>query len=226
MWINNIITKLLAVFSSIIMLITGGTVISDPGNGKETFTVNFVNYDLKTSIAKFETTKGNFITPPVNPTKSGAIFIGWSGNYYNVQRDETVKAVFNDEKNIFVLSKAEGKIGDTVSVLLSVDGKVKTCGFDLKLNYDSALKLISLDDDLDLDVISNSIGSSNAILLNFSSASDKTKKREIIEIHFKIQNTKDAVLPISLTVNSIKELSGNKVINSNYVVVDGFVKIK
>ncbi|MBQ9320967.1 MAG: InlB B-repeat-containing protein, partial [Eubacterium sp.] len=119
---------------------------------EEGFTVTFVNYD-DSVIATETVASGKSAKLPANPEKSGADFLGWSGNYANVTQDETIRAVYSDEKNVFVIDSASGSVGDTVTVLVSIDGKVKTCGFDINLFYDPALQLVSYDDDLDLDIV-------------------------------------------------------------------------
>lgn len=215
MWVLNLIKKIMAIFSSLILLVFGIRGIE--------YTINFVNFD-GAMISSLKVSQDEFATPPLNPEKSGATFIGWSGNYFCANNNETVKAVFDDEKNVIVVSNTSGKIGDTVKVLIKIDGKVKTCGFDLTINYSDELELVSIDDDLDLDIVSNSNTGSNIIYLNFSSATDKTKSKDIIELTFKVKETTKSALPIEVSVEAIKEISGNKVVDTEYVVVDGFVK--
>lgn len=215
MWFINIINRIIAILSSLLILVFGGVRVA--------YAVDFVNYD-NTLISSSSASQDEFVTPPTNPQKSGVTFLGWSGNYYCVNNDETVKAIFSDEKNVIIVSNTSGRIGDTVKIIVKIDGRVKTCGLDLTINYDDGLELMSIDDDLDLDIVSNSNTGSNAIYLNFSSATDKTKSREIIELTFKVKETTKSALPIEVSVEAIKEISGNKVVDTEYVVVDGFVK--
>lgn len=225
MWFQNIITKLVAIFTAIIAFITGGAINPSPGTGETQYTVSFVNYDNKTVISSQKVNLGENAAVPTNPTKSGYTFLGWSGNYINVTKDEKVKAIFDDEKNVFVISQTTGKKGDTVKVKLSLKGKVKTCGFDMKITYDSNLKLVSYDDDLDMNIVINPNASTNNILLNYSGATNTTKKKDIVELSFKIKESNKEALPIIMNMNSVKEVSGNSVINSDYVIVNGIVNV-
>ena len=91
--------------------------------------------------------------------------------------------------------------------------------------YDSALEFVSADADLDLDIVSNTSGIENGVKLNFSSANDKTKQRDIIELTFKIKDTSKEALPIKVSVTSIKEVSGSTIIDTDYKIVDGVVTV-
>lgn len=100
----------------------------------QTYTVTFADYDGTTLETK-TVNSGTTAELPANPSKSGATFLGWSGNYTNVTKNETVTAVYDDTKNVFMLSNAEGKVGDTVTMTLRLDGDVKLAGFDVLLNH-------------------------------------------------------------------------------------------
>ena len=194
-------------------------------NTSNKHTVIFYDYDGTTVLKSQEVNSGENATPPANPSKSGATFLGWNGNYANVSQNETLRAVYSDETNVIMVESASGSIGNTVTVLVSIDGKVKTCGFDINILYDSNLELVSYDDDMDLDLVVNTDAFENGMKLNFSSASDKTKQRDIIELTFRIKNTTKTLLPISISVNSIKEISGNNPVDTTYSVVYGVIAV-
>lgn len=193
-------------------------------NPANKYTVTFVDYD-GTTLASEEVYEGSSANLPVNPTKSGTSFLGWSGNYTNVCNDETVQAVYKDDENVFVVSGATGNVGDTVTLLVSIDGTVNVCGFDITLNYDSNLELISYDEDLDLDVIANPNRIENGIILNFSSNTNKTKQRDIIEVTFRIKDTDKDTLPVNISVTSAKESVGKDYVDIIYSIVNGVVYI-
>ena len=194
-------------------------------NSSEKYSVVFYDYDGTTVLKNEEVLSGRSATPPAASTKEDAIFLGWNGNYANVSQNETLRAVYSDEKNVIMVESGSGSIGSTVTVLVSIDGKVKTCGFDINILYDSNLELVSYDDDMDLDIVVNTDAFENGMKLNFSSASDKTKQRDIIELTFQIKNTTKTLLPISISVNSIKEISGNNPADTTYSVVYGVIAV-
>ena len=107
--------------------------------------------------------------------------------------------------------------------MISVDGIVKTSGFDFNVFYDSNLELITYDDDLDLDIIVTPKTAENRIRLNFSSVSDRTKQRDIIQLTFRVKDVSKKNLPVSLVMNSIKELYNNNPVNTSYVIINGVV---
>ena len=55
--------------------------------------VTFYDWD-GTQLSRQEILEGEDATPPANPSREGYHFTGWSGNYTNVQQDETVTATF------------------------------------------------------------------------------------------------------------------------------------
>ena len=121
---------------------------------------------------------------------------------------------------------ASGSVGDTVTVLVDVTGAVKICGFDFAIFYDEALELVSFDEDLDLDIIANAGRYENGMKLNFSSASDKTKQRDVIELTFKIKDTAKKSLPVTIVMESIKEIINDNPADTSYVIVDGMVCVR
>ena len=191
----------------------------------KTYVVTFIDYD-GTVLDVQNVSAGADATPVVVPSKTGADFLGWAGNYANVTKDETVRAVYDDEKNVILVHSASGKADGTVTVLVEVTGVVKTCGFDFDLFFDPALELVSYDNDLDLDVVFNADAYENGVSLNFSSTSDKTKAREIVEMTFRINGPASGALPISIQMDSIKELSGNLIVDSDYVLVGGVITVE
>ncbi len=188
-------------------------------------TVMFKDYD-GTILSSQIVSDGGEATVPNAPVKDGYTFLGWSGNYIDVVNDEVVKAVYSDEKNVFIVESVSCGLNETVNILVSLDGVVKTCGFDLRLLYDSGLELVSYDSDLDLDIVANENAIQNGIVMNFSSASDKKKQRDVVELTFKIKDSTKTNFPVTLNVKSIKEVSGINIVNADYIVVNGLVKRK
>ncbi len=195
------------------------------GDEQKEFTVVFKDYD-GAILSSQNVPEGGTANLPDAPTKSGQTFLGWSGTYFGVNKDETVEAIYSDDKNVFMVESVSGGLNDTVTVLVSIDGVVKTCGFDFTLSYDSGLELLSYDSDLDLDIVANEKAVENGIVLNFSSISDKKKQRDIIELTFKIKDATKTDFPVTIDVRSIKELSGSNILNADYSVVNGLVKRK
>lgn len=191
----------------------------------QTYTVKFVNYNgqlLETQTVD----AGGDAKLPANPTKSGCTFLGWTGNYANVKKDEIVRAVYSDEKNVIRVHSATAGPGGTVTVLVEITGQVKTCCFDFDIFYDPDLELVSFNNDLDLDVIFNKTAYENGSALNFAATADKTKQRDIVEITFRVNGTAGDKLPITLVMDSIKELdSKDKYVDTKYVLINGCISV-
>ncbi len=179
----------------------------------DSYTVTFYDQDRRTVLAeRTGVPQGGYAEPPVPAEKDGLTFLGWEGQYANVSKNSSVKAVYSNERNVFVLSTVGNRDGDTVTIRLSLDGQVKTCGFDLALYYNDDLELLSSDSDLDLDVVINESGLDQGILLNYSGVKNLTKKKDIVELTFRIRNTDQQALPLWISINSIFELAGNNTI--------------
>lgn len=190
-----------------------------------TYTVTFVDYD-GTILAERTVAEGGDAEAPSAPAKSGCEFLGWTGTYANVTRDETVRAVYSDEKNVIVIQSVSGTAGGTATVLVEITGEVKTCGFDFCIFFDPALELTAYDNDLHLDVVFNNNAYENGVALNFSATTDKVKPREIVELIFQIDENADGALPMTLQMTSIKEMDGSRIVDTEYVLVNGIVSVE
>lgn len=195
----------------------------DPSDSK--YVVTFYDSNGTTVLKRQQVSADDDAVPPSDPSRTGVSFLGWSGNYINVNQNEAVTAVYSDEKNVIKASSIDGQVGNTVTVLVSLEGIVKTCGFDMDIMYDPNLELVSYDDDLDLDIITNPNRYENGMKLNFTSTTDKTKQRDIIELKFRIKNTASRKLPINITVKSIKEIINYNPLNTEYTIIDGIVTV-
>ena len=189
------------------------------------FSVTFVDNDGATVLKQSKVTFGGSANAPVAPNKDGLRFLGWSGNYIHINQNESVRAVYSDDKNVIKATSTNGHVNDVVTVLVSLEGAVKTCGFDMDIMYDPSLELVSYDDDLDLDIITNTGRYENGMKLNFTATSDKTKQRDIIELNFKIKASASDKLPINISIKSMKEIINNNPLNTEYTIINGVVSV-
>lgn len=192
----------------------------------ETYSVTFYDDDGVTVLKEIpEVRKGSCTVPPESPTKEGAAFLGWNGQYADVVEDSSVVAVYSDAKNVFCISPSEGRVGGTATVLISLKGQVKTCGFDLSILYDDGLELVSYDDDY-MDIVVNTDAYSNGIKLNYSATRDLTKSKDIIELTFRIKNGSKVGMPVWISMNSIYEIVSNDPAASDYHLTNSAIMIK
>ena len=63
------------------------------------FTVTFYDWD-NTVLSRQRVKKGENATPPADPTREGYTFLGWQGNYNNVQQDEDVYATYEQNQGV------------------------------------------------------------------------------------------------------------------------------
>ena len=197
---------------------------NDTSSKKERYAVVFYDYDGKTILFESEVEEGESAKLPSNPQKDGCEFLGWEGDYSNVTESRKIRAVYSDEKNVFLLL-AENNGQNQIKVKLQLCGVVKTCGFDLTVFYnDDVLELLSCDDQLDLDIVSNQL--EKHILVNYSSANDQVKKKDIIELTFQIKNPDAEYTKIHIEMTSIKEINGQFVDDCDYTIINNILKIK
>lgn len=188
--------------------------------------VTFVDVNGSVIATRSGIAVGGYAEPPVAPARSGATFMGWSGTYANVTKNETVRAVYSDSKNVLRVSSTSGKVGDQVTVLIDLNGAVSTCAFDIQINYDPGLQLVTYDGDLDLDVMVNANVIENGILLNTSSTTNKVKQRDVVELTFLVKNGDKPALPIEIVANSVKEVVNGDVIDTAYTFTNGVVVVQ
>ena len=76
----------------------------------ETYTVTFCDDDETVLKQVPGVVYGGYAEPPSAPTKVGAAFLGWNGQYAGVTEDATVRAVYDDSRNVFQISSGVGSV--------------------------------------------------------------------------------------------------------------------
>ena len=183
---------------------------------EETFVVMF--YDGDKLIESQTVAKGNDANLPNMSDKNGLKFLGWDGNYKNIQQNENVYAIYNDSKNIFYLQKVENNTDGEFKLILKLDGTVKICGFDIIITYDNSIELLSYNDELDLSLIVNS-NIENTLLMNFVSGNDLTTGKNIIELTFKC-NDVELLNTIAIQVSNSAQINGLDYAEVEYKIIN------
>ncbi len=201
-------------------------ITSSLGNPEKSYTIKFYDQDGITELVSRNGVELNgYAAPPIPSSKNGVDFLGWNGRYAAVNADTSVRAVYSDESNVFAFSDTSYLSGDTVTVFLSISGKVDFCGFDINIMYDADLTLISCNDELDIDIVSNFHAYSNGILLNYSGTRNINKKSNIIQMKFKVNNTQKKALPLWVTVNSIYKIDLYEPVVAQYTTLDSAILV-
>ena len=195
------------------------------------FTVSFVDFD-NSIIATQKVAAGKDASLPANPTRDGYYFAGWEGEYQNITADQTVTAKYVSETadNILLMQSADGKAGEEIKIMFSLEGTVKLCQFQMELKFDpSILSIVDIDTDFGLDITSNWLQDEGRILLNFSRTTDRKKRADIMEITLKINEgvtATDAIIALQKMVklSSVDNATG-EVTEAPYSFVDGIIHI-
>ena len=205
---------------------------TDTDVAQTSYNVVFKDYD-GTELSSVDVVEGGVAELPNDPTKEGATFVGWSGNYAEVKQDEEVFAVYSDSQNIFTVSSVEANVGETVKVTISLDGKVELCSFSLTLSYNKdALKLVNYTSEGSYQPMVNPEKDENGALLGeaegeiklaYASGTNKTSTSTIIELEF--EALKAASTLVDLSVNSATKIVEVTQENANTAVVEAVVKI-
>jgi uncharacterized repeat protein (TIGR02543 family) len=135
---------------------------------------------------------GGNAAPPIPPVRNGYVFSGWLGSYQNVIENVIITAEYSAQAgiNIFSVTDVTGHQGNLVTVTVSLGGTVNTCGFDMRLVYDSGvLEYVSHDSDWQLDVVANHVTAENAVKFNYGTTRNRTAAAKIMEVTFRIKNT-------------------------------------
>lgn len=204
---------------------------SIPVESSKQYTVDFVDWDgtvIDTQIIQ----KGENATLPQSPSRIGYQFCGWSDDGNDVQSSKTILAQYINEtqQNTFKVSNAICNADDTITTTVYLGGDVNLCGFDMNLLYDgNSLEFVSMDGELDYDVIANHILNDNRIKFNFSSSKNNTKRGEIIKIKFKVKGNVSGNTTISLNPVSVIKVGGadgKELLETDYNVENGIVSIE
>ena len=195
------------------------------------FTVSFVDFDNST-IATQKVAAGKDASLPVNPTRDGYYFAGWEGEYQNITADQTVTAkyVSKTADNILLMQSADGKAGEEIKIMFSLEGTVKLCQFQMELKFDpSILSIVDIDTDFGLDITSNWLQDEGRILLNFSRTTDRKKRADIMEITLKIKEgvtATDTIIALQKMVklSSVDNATG-EVTEAPYSFIDGIIHV-
>ena len=83
--------------------LTVNTIYNRTGDDEEeeitTYNVTFVDGDTSETISVVTVNEGASATAPTPPTHEKRVFDHWEGNYSNVRNNETVTAIYGDDKN-------------------------------------------------------------------------------------------------------------------------------
>lgn len=115
--------------------IQADTVVTAEYREKGSFVVTFKDHNgLTLSTANVK--EGATATAPANPTREGYTFKGWSGSLVNITANKTVTATYEliNGDNIFDISYTV--TGDTVTMIVSLKGKVCVAGFQGELAFE------------------------------------------------------------------------------------------
>ena len=195
------------------------------------YTVNYVDAD-GTVLSTQTILEGSDATPPASPSMSGMTFCGWSSSGENITCNTDIVAQYVDatKDNVFKVSNVQGNVGDIVTTSIYLDGIVKTCGFDLRLNYDSdVLEFVSTNADWNLDIVAHHVENESLIKFNYGSSKNRTKKAKVIEVSFRIKDT--TVSETTLGLQQVEVIAADETNNDvptkvNHTLIDGVVKIK
>lgn len=195
----------------------------------QVYDVTFKDWN-ETVLKNEQIYEGESAIPPNSPTRAGYIFTGWDRLYKNIQGNTVITAqyVADTALNVFSLEEKAANIGDTFTMLLTLDGTIKLCGFDFELCYDtSVLELVSYDDELSVDLVSSHNSQNGQLRFNYSSGiKNRTKRAEVIELTFRVLNTEKAYSEVSLKPVSVICLNeNNDILSAESVAIDGRVFI-
>ncbi|MDR1135734.1 MAG: hypothetical protein LBL49_06100 [Clostridiales Family XIII bacterium] len=161
----------------------------DTGGDEESYTVVFKDWDGSVLDTQ-STMRGSNAVPPVPPIRSGFLFIGWDGSYYDITSDTVLTAIYTVQEglNVFGVSNAAGKPGDTVKVIVSLGGTVNAYAYDMRLAYDhDALEYVS--HSAGEEILASHRESEHMIAFNYVDFQNRTSPMQIMDVSFKIKST-------------------------------------
>lgn len=167
------------------------------------YTVTFYSNDG--TILKMESVDPHgSVTPPVEPQMAyGSVFVAWDSSFTDVTEDLEVRplcAEFKGKTNVFTVSGAYGRVGETVVVPVRLCGDVCVSGFDITIRYDAEiLKLKSVAEDSAVVYNDETPG---VIRLNYVSAENTVADVDVCFLQFEVLGDADFV-SVSVEINGI-----------------------
>lgn len=176
---------------------------TDTTEPKPNYTVTFLNDD-KSIFQQVTVVSGEAPTSPGTPTMlQGFVFDGWDADLSSVTKDMTVLPLregIEDERNVISISNGYGVTGDTVTLPLSLCGKVDICCFELKITYDkSALQFVEFSNE-DAGITANCDAENGIIYLNYISTDNTTGQVDLCDVSFKLIGNTTKQIPLNIDV--------------------------
>lgn len=167
------------------------------------FTVTFYSNDG--TILKIESVEPHAdATPPVEPQMAyGTLFVAWDTNFTDVTENLDIHPLgveLAGKPNVFAVSSAYGRIGETVVVPVRLCGDVCVSGFDITITYDAEkIELKSVVEDGSVIYNDERTGE---IRLNYVSAENTVADVDVCFLQFEVLGDTEFV-SISVEINGI-----------------------
>ena len=177
---------------------------ADTNEPKPNYTVTFLNDD-KSIFKQVTVASGEAPTSPGTPTMlQGYVFNGWDADLTSITKDMTVlplREKLSNEKTVIALSDGYGVTGDSVSVPITLCGKVEVCCFEIKIIYDKTLLQFIEFSNEDAGITVNCDSENGIIYLNYISTQNTTGQVDLCDVTFKLIGTSNVQTPLNVTVD-------------------------
>ena len=176
---------------------------TDTTEPKPNYTVTFLNDD-KSIFKQVTVVSGEAPTSPGTPTMlQGFVFNGWNADLSSVTKDMTVlplREEIADERNVISISNGYGVTGDTVTLPLSLCGKVDICCFELKITYDKSMLRFEDFSNEDAGITANCDVENGIIHLNYISTNNTTGQVDLCDVSFELIGNTTKQIPLNIAV--------------------------
>jgi hypothetical protein len=205
--------KLLSILLVAVVLLSMACCKKEPqaGSSGEDGKLAATFYSNDGSILKTDyVQKGGTAVPPEEPQMSyGMIFQSWDTDFSKVTKDIEIRPVcenVTEKTNAFAVISAYGKVGDMVTVPVTLCGQVCVAGFDITITYDSEmLELISVAED---GAVLYNDEVPGKIRLNYVSVENTEADVDICRLQFQIKGGSGSI-PVTMELHSIYACSND-----------------
>ena len=177
---------------------------TDTTEPKPNYTVTFLNDD-KSIFKQVTVVSGEAPTSPGTPTMlQGYVFNGWDANLTSITKDMTVlplREKLSDEKTVIAISDGYGVTSDSVSVPITLCGKVEVCCFEIKITYDKTLLQFVEFSNEDTGITVNCDSENGIIYLNYISTQNTTGQVDLCDVTFKLIGISNVQTALNITVD-------------------------
>lgn len=171
--------------------------------------------------------QGDSVYPKTVPYVPGKVFKGWDVSLGEITDKVSAKAVFettSDKKNCFAVNSVYCVTGETVTVDLTLCGKINLSTADFRIKYDPEFLILNDAKNTDPSIVINSDKKNGTIYCSMLLDGDVEGDIDCMQLEFQAPDTPQEVC-ISVEVDDASAFVNKKIVDAKTETISGTVYI-